>query len=341
MNTATETNKNASAGREPLLEVKDLKKYFPVRDNTLLGGKEYVHAVDGVSFDVYPNETLGIVGESGCGKSTLLQTIMRIVPVTEGEINFCGKDWLAQSRSELRRSRKDMQIVFQDPYSSLDPRMTIGQAISEPFEIHTSLSKAEIKEKVIDLLHCVGLEEEYYDRHPHEFSGGQRQRVSIARAIALHPKLILCDEPVSALDVSIQSQILNLLKHLQDQFGLTYIFISHALNVVKHVSDRIAVMYLGKIVEIAPVEEIYEHPRHPYTEALLSSIPVISNGTKPARQRIVLEGDLPSPKNPPKGCRFHTRCRYAQPICSEIEPSAVDCGNGSMVVCHFPLNKKE
>lgn len=340
MNTANESNRSSVVEKEPLLEVKHIKKYFPVNSRSLLSRKEYVHAVDDVSFQVYPNETLGIVGESGCGKSTLLQTVMRIVPVTEGEIHFCGEDWLGLDKQKLRKARKDMQIVFQDPYSSLDPRMTIGRAISEPFLIHTHLSKEEIKDQVLYLLRCVGLEEEYYDRHPHEFSGGQRQRVSIARAIALHPKLILCDEPVSALDVSIQSQILNLLKNLQAQFGLTYIFISHALNVVKHISNRVAVMYLGQIVEMAPVHEIYENPHHPYTEALLSSIPTISKGTGPVRRQIVLEGDLPNPKDPPAGCRFHTRCKYAKPICKEKAPCAVDCGNEAMAACHFPLNMK-
>ena len=337
MNAATTENMSIHAAEAPLLEVMHLKKYFPVKDRALLAKREYVHAVDDVSFEVYPHETLGIVGESGCGKSTLLQTIMRIVPATEGEITFCGKDWLALSKDDLRKLRKEMQIVFQDPYSSLDPRMTIGEAIGEPFEIHTRLDSKEIKDRVLALLRCVGLGEEYYDRHPHEFSGGQRQRISIARAIALRPKLVLCDEPVSALEVSIDSQILNLLKDLQKQFGLTYIFISHALNVVKHVSDRVAVMYLGRIVEIASVYEIYEHPRHPYTQALLSSIPVISDRGKTGRERIVLEGDLPNPKNPPTGCRFHTRCRYATPICAREEPELRTCENGTQVACHSPI----
>jgi oligopeptide transport system ATP-binding protein len=312
---------------QPLLEVKNLKTYFPIYGGVLSRHQGYVHAVDDVSFTVHPEETLGIVGESGCGKTTLLQTIIRLVPATSGSIIFEEKDLLTLSATEMRTLRKDIQIVFQDPYGSLNPRMTIGEIIGEPLEIHTDMTKERIKSRVKDLLSCVGLETSYIDRHPHEFSGGQRQRISIARALALNPKLILCDEPLSALDVSIQSQIINLLSDLQNEFNLTYIFISHALNVVRHVSDKVAVMYLGKIVEIAPVDAIYNNPQHPYTKALLSAIPVPN--PKFEHEKIRLEGEIPSPKNPPPGCRFSTRCPYATKECKEREPElrefAPDC----------------
>ena len=293
--------------KQPLLQVKNLKTYFPIKGG--IGRRpSYVHAVDGVSLDVFEKETLGLVGESGCGKTTLARSIIRIENVTSGQINFMGKDITNASRKELREIRKNMQIIFQDPYSSLDPRMTVGKIIEEPLIVHGVSDPDERYRRVVRMLDLVGLREYVYKRYIHEFSGGQRQRISIARSLILMPKLVLCDEAVSALDVSIQSQILNLLNDLQKELNLTYIFISHAMNVIRHVSNRVGVMYLGKIVELAPTHELFENPLHPYTKALLSAVPV----PDPHRERnsIILEGDLPSPKNPPEGCRFHTRCPF-------------------------------
>lgn len=332
MNTNSLYNKHQS-DKQPLLKVKGLKTYFPVYGGIFGNLQGYVHAVDDVSFNVYKGETLGLVGESGCGKSTLAQTIMRIVPATSGSINMDGKDVLALSREELRRLRSDFQIIFQDPYSSLDPRMSIGSIIEEPLLVHGITDAKERRRRAIDIMNVVGLEESYFERYPHEFSGGQRQRVSIARSLILYPKLMLCDEPVSALDVSIQSQILNLIKKLQKQFDLTLIFISHSLNVVRHVSDRVAVMYLGKIVEIADSEDIFNKPKHPYTKALLSAIPLPDPFLK--RERILLQGDLPSPKNPPDGCRFHTRCPEAIDRCKYETPEIMDFGDGHCAACHL------
>ena len=289
-----------------MLEVRHIKKYFPVYGGSLSKLQGYVHAVDDVSFSVEQGETFGLVGESGCGKSTLMQTIMRLTPATAGSVTFDGKELFSLKKRELRSSRKEFQIIYQDPFSSLNPRMTIGEIISEPLLVHGVKEAEERKRRTFETMADVGLQKSFYDRYPHEFSGGQRQRVSIARSLILRPKLILCDEPVSALDVSIQSQILNLLKELRARYGLTYIFVSHALNVVRHLSNRICVMYLGKIVEIGRTEDIFGNALHPYTKALVSAIPVPDPAFQ--RNRILLKGDVASPKDPPKGCRFHTRC---------------------------------
>lgn len=319
---------------EVLLEVKDLVKHFPITKGIVISRKAgAVKAVDGVSFHINRGETLGLVGESGCGKSTTGRLILRLIEATSGEIIFEGRNILKLGREEMRELRKDMQIIFQDPYASLNPRMTVGDIIGEPMEIHRIARGREKDKKVRELLEVVGLSPLHARRYPHEFSGGQRQRIGVARALAVNPKLIICDEPVSALDVSIQAQVINLLQDLQREFGLTYLFIAHDLSVVKHISDRVAVMYLGKIVELAAKHELYNNPQHPYTEALLSAVPIPDPTRK--KQRIILEGDVPSPINPPSGCRFHTRCRYAQDICSIEDPAFVDIGDNHFVACHF------
>jgi len=322
----------------PLIEVKHVKKYFPIRKGLLQREVARVHAVDDVSFAVREGETLGLVGESGCGKSTLGRTIVRLLEPTDGQILFEGQPIEKLGARRLRPLRRQMQMVFQDPYASLNPRKRVGQIIGDPLKIHGLGDKRERKAQVEALLETVGLSPEHYNRFPHEFSGGQRQRIGIARALALRPKLVVADEPVSALDVSIQSQMLNLLEDLQNEFKLTYIFIAHDLGVVRHVSDRIAVMYLGKLVELSPAEELYQRPIMPYTEALLSAVPVPDPDLAAKRERIVLEGDVPSPINPPSGCRFHPRCRYATQVCSEVEPPLADYGNGHLAACHHPLN---
>ena len=319
--------------RQPLLEIKNLKTYFPVYGGLFSTLQGYVHAVDDVSLSVWQGETLGIVGESGCGKSTLIQTVLRSVKATEGSVEFDGQDVLGMGRSQLQKLRREIQIVYQDPFSSLNPRMTVGESIAEPLLVHGMKDPKERRGRTIEIMKAVGLEESYYDRYPHEFSGGQRQRVSIARALVIRPKLILCDEPVSALDVSIQSQILNLLKQLQKEFGLTYIFVSHALNVVRYLSDRICVMYLGKVLELADTQDLFSHANHPYTRALLSSIPVPDPQIK--RERILLKGDIPSPKNPPKGCRFCTRCPMAAERCGQEEPELKEVAPGHFSACFF------
>lgn len=319
--------------QETLLEVRNLKKYFPIRKGLFSKVVGHVKAVDGVDFTVKKGETLGLVGESGCGKSTTGRVILRLLEATDGEVLFEGKDVTKLNRHQLRDLRKEMQIIFQDPYASLNPRMTVGDIIGEPFDIHGTFRGKEREDKVIELLEVVGLRAQYMRRYPHEFSGGQRQRIGIARALAMNPKMIICDEPVSALDVSIQAQVINLMQELQEQFGLTYIFIAHDLSVVKHISDRVAVMYLGKIVELAEKNELYSSPQHPYTQALLSAIPVPDPEFK--RERIILEGDVPSPVNPPSGCRFHTRCREAKPICREVTPEFKDLGGGHFCACHM------
>jgi oligopeptide/dipeptide ABC transporter ATP-binding protein len=318
-----------------LLEVKGLKKYFPFKQGMFSRDTGYVRAVDGLDFFVKRGETLGIVGESGCGKSTAGQLILQLLEATEGEIWFEGRDLTKLKKEEIRQVRRDLQIIFQDPYASLNPRMTVENIVAEPLKVHGIGKSSELKERVAELLNVVGLGAHHMNRHPHEFSGGQRQRIGIARALALKPKLVVCDEPVSALDVSIQSQILNLLKSLQKEFQLTYIFIAHGLPAVKHISDRIAVMYLGKIVELADRDALFNHPRHPYTEALLSAIPVPDPTQR--KERIILQGDLPSPANPPTGCRFHTRCPYVQDVCREKEPGLQQQADGHLAACHFPL----
>ncbi len=327
-----------SENGQPLVEIKNLKKYFPIKKGVLAREVARVHAVDDVSLAVSEGETLGLVGESGCGKSTLGRCVVRLHEPTAGDVIFDGHSITKLSNRALRPLRREMQMIFQDPYASLNPRKRVGTIIGDPLRIHGMGDRRERKEKVEELLRTVGLSPEHYNRFPHEFSGGQRQRIGVARALALRPKLIVADEPVSALDVSIQAQMVNLLGELQDDFRLTYIFIAHDLGVVRHVSDRIAVMYLGKLVELSPAEELYTRPIMPYTEALLSAVPVPDPDLSDQRERIVLEGDVPSPINPPSGCRFHPRCRYATEICSQVEPPLVDYGNSHFAACHHPLN---
>jgi oligopeptide transport system ATP-binding protein len=327
------------AGDPPLLEVENLVKHFPIKSGILFDREiGRVQAVDDVSFKVKRGETLGLVGESGCGKSTLCRTILRLIEPTSGAIRFEGNDLTELSRSRLREARRDMQMIFQDPYASLNPRKRIGQVVGDPIRLHGMASGEELKNQVQELLELVGLSPEHYNRYPHEFSGGQRQRIGIARALALSPKLIVADEPVSALDVSIQAQIINLLDDLQEKLGLTYLFVAHDLGVVRHVADRIAVMYLGKIVEIGPAEEVYSNPVHPYTEALLSAVPIPDPRANAERKERILEGDVPSPANPPPACRFHTRCPYATEICSEVAPELVNHRGSQLAACHHPLN---
>lgn len=310
----------------PLVQVRSLVKHFPVENSD-----DVVRAVDDVSFEIIVGETLGLVGESGCGKSTVGRCLLRLHEPTSGEVLFEGKNIVGLPHKEMQALRREMQIIFQDPYASLDPRMSIRSIVSEPLKIHRIGGKSEQKDRVADLLRKVGLDPKYADRYPHEFSGGQRQRIGIARALALNPKLIICDEPVSALDVSVQAQVVNLLQDLQDQFGLTYLFISHGLAVVEHLSDRVAVMYLGTIVEICKAEELYEMPLHPYTKALLSAIPVPDPAHK--RERIVLTGDVPTPINPPSGCRFRTRCPIAIEECARVVPKLREIGPGHYAAC--------
>ncbi|MDT7688762.1 MAG: peptide/nickel transport system ATP-binding protein [Acidobacteriota bacterium] len=324
---------SASAGdarvegaREELVRVRGLFKHFAVA-----GGDDVVRAVDGVTFEIFRGETLGLVGESGCGKSTVGRCLLRLIEPTRGQVEFEGHDVLATRGGELRRLRREMQIIFQDPYASLNPRMRVRDIVSEPLVIHSIGDKSERRERVAELLRKVGLDPDYMNRYPHEFSGGQRQRIGIARALALNPKLIVADEPVSALDVSVQAQVVNLLEDLQHEFNLTYLFISHGLAVVEHISDRVAVMYLGRIVEVATADELYSNPLHPYTRALLSAIPVPDPTHK--RDRIVLKGDVPTPINPPSGCRFHTRCPEAIPDCTRIDPDLREVAPHHTVAC--------
>lgn len=309
-----------------LIEVRHLVKHFPVENSD-----DVVQAVDDVSFEIIAGETLGLVGESGCGKSTVGRCLLRLYEPTSGEVLFEGENIVGLPNNKMQALRREMQIIFQDPYASLNPRLSIRQIISEPLKIHNIGDKADQNDRVADLLRKVGLDPKYADRYPHEFSGGQRQRIGIARALALNPKLIICDEPVSALDVSVQAQVVNLLQELQFEFGLTYLFISHGLAVVEHISDRVAVMYLGKIVEICNADELYEMPLHPYTKALLSAIPIPDPTKK--RERIVLKGDIPTPINPPSGCRFRTRCPIAIDECASVEPELREITNGHFAAC--------
>ena len=320
---------------EPLLSVRNLVKRFPVTGGILGRTLEHVHAVDGVSIDIAAGETLGLVGESGCGKSTTGRCILRLIEPTSGEVRFDGRDVMAADARGLRELARGMQIIFQDPYASLNPRMTVGAIIGEALTIHKlARNVREYDERVVNLLETVGLHADYRSRYPHEFSGGQRQRIGIARALAVSPRLIVCDEPVSALDVSIQAQVINLLEDLQRQFGLTYLFIAHDLSVVEHISRRVAVMYLGRIVELASAHDLYATPRHPYTEALLSAVPVPDPAAK--RQRIVLQGDVPNPIRPPAGCHFHPRCPHAMERCRSEAPLLAG-KSGAAVRCHYPL----
>lgn len=318
--------------QEPLLIVRDLKKYFPVHDGMFGKKGRVVHAVDGISLELGSNEVLSLVGESGCGKSTTGRLILRLIEPTEGEITLMGEDLLRVSKKRLKELRREMQIIFQDPYASLNPRLTVGEIVEEPLTVHKIGTKPERREEVARLLQRVGLSPDVMRRYPHEFSGGQRQRIGVARAIALKPKLIVADEPVSALDVSIQAQVINLLKELKEEFRISYLFIAHDLNIVRHISDRVIVMYLGRVMELAPVDELYKRPLHPYTQALLSAIP-IPDPSKRERKVILLEGDIPSPISIPQGCRFHTRCPKVIPECKETVPPLADFGNGHIAAC--------
>ena len=318
-----------------LLEVKGLKKYFPVNKGFFSKTTSNVQAVDDVSFYISKGETLGLVGESGCGKTTCGRTILKLYEPTAGQIIYDGKDISKLSKSKMREYRKKMQVIFQDPYASLDPRMTVGDIVGEPIDVHNLMGIKERGEKIHYLLNRVGLNSEHANRYPHEFSGGQRQRIGIARALAVNPEFIVCDEPISALDVSIQAQIVNMLEDLQSELGLTYLFIAHDLSMVKHISHRVGVMYLGKMVELAECNELYNNPQHPYTKALLSSIPLIDVEGSECKKRIILTGEIPSPIDPPPGCRFRQRCQYAKPNCAENEPEFKDMGNGHFVACHL------
>jgi oligopeptide transport system ATP-binding protein len=320
---------------EVLLQVKDLFKHFPINQGLFSRSKSKVHAVDGISFDIYDGETLGLVGESGCGKSTTGRTILQLYRPTAGEVLFDGDNLAKLKGEDLRRKRRYLQMIFQDPYASLNPRMTVGKIIGEPMDIHNTLKGKAQLERVEELLELVGLNPAFLNRYPHEFSGGQRQRIGVARALALQPKLIVCDEPISALDVSIQAQVVNLLEDLQQNLGLTYLFIAHDLSMVRHISDRIAVMYLGIIVELADRNTLYAKPIHPYTKALLSAVPFPDPFIEEKRKRIILEGDVPSPVNPPSGCRFRTRCQYAKEICAAEKPVFREVEPHHFVACHF------
>lgn len=322
--------------RQPLLQVSDLKQHFLLKKEKLFGAQQVVKAVDGVSFEIMPGETLSIVGESGCGKSTTGRAILRLDEPTSGEVLLFGKNLVEMNKKELRVARKDIQIIFQDPYASLNPRRTIRKMLSEAMSIQKIVPPAQQESRMLELMALVGLRPEYLERYPHEFSGGQRQRIGIARALAVNPKIIICDESVSALDVSIQAQILNLLKKLQRELDLTFLFISHDLSVVRHISDRVMVMYLGKVVEIADKKSLFSQPLHPYTKALLSSIPIIDKQHR--KERIILKGDIPSPLNPPTGCSFHTRCPFATDKCRVEVPALREIKTTQKVACHFAEN---
>ena len=332
--TSTLTEKQGRG--EVILDVKDLQVYFPIRRGLLIERVlGYVHAVDGVSFNVKRGETLGLVGESGCGKTTTGRAVLQLEKPTGGHVYYGGEDLVTMDKTELRHHRRDLQMIFQDPYASLDPRMTVGSIIAEPLEVHNLLTPKEREEKVRELLRVVGLNPYFVNRYPHEFSGGQRQRIGVARALVLDPEFIVCDEPISALDVSIQAQLINLLEELQETFGLTYLFIAHDLAVVRHISTRVAVMYVGKMVELADRTDLYDSPLHPYTKALLSAVPVPDPSVEKNRHRIIMQGDVPNPANPPSGCRFHTRCPFAKPECSETEPPLEEVLPNHLVACFF------
>jgi oligopeptide/dipeptide ABC transporter ATP-binding protein len=329
----------AASGTEPLVRLRGVTKHYPITRGIVMQKKVgQVHAVDGIDLEVYPGETLGLVGETGCGKSTTARLIMKLLEVTAGQVFFEGEDITGYSRRKMQPFRRQMQMIFQDPYGSLNPRKSVGSIVADPMRIHGTVPKTGQRKEVQRLMELVGLNPEHYNRYPHEFSGGQRQRIGVARALALRPKLIVADEPVSALDVSVQAQVLNLLEDLQSEFNLTYIFIAHDLSVVKHMSDRVAVMYLGKIVEVAAGDTLYVNPKHPYSGALLSAVPIPDPKRAAARRRIILEGDVPSPIDPPSGCRFHPRCPNAQfPTCSTDEPVLTPHHPGQVAACHFPL----
>ncbi len=336
---APELKPNPSQTEDVILSVRGLKKHFPISSGIVFQRQVgAVRAVDGVSFDVYRGETLGLVGESGCGKSTTGRTILQLYRPTAGSVKFEGRELTELKGNDLRTLRREMQIIFQDPFASLNPRMTVGSIVSEPLQIHNIKRGKELREYVESLLEKVGLNPFYINRYPHEFSGGQRQRIGIARALALNPKFIVCDEPISALDVSIQAQVVNLLEDLQEELGLTYLFIAHDLSMVRHICDRVAVMYLGKIVELAPTDELYDNPLHPYTQALLSAVPVPDPTVEENRQRILITGDLPSPANPPHGCNFNTRCPVRMDACfREPDPELIEVSPGHWVACHRVL----
>jgi oligopeptide transport system ATP-binding protein len=336
--TESSRERSSTAG-DSLLEVTDLVKHFPIKSGIVVDREVgRVRAVDGVSLTINPGETLGLVGESGCGKSTLCRVILQLTTPTSGSVKFAGEELVGRSRRQLRPMRRQIQMIFQDPYASLNPRKRVGQIIGEPIELHGLASGRDVGKRVQDLLDRVGLQPEHRDRFPHEFSGGQRQRIGIARALGLQPKLIIADEPVSALDVSVQAQIVNLLKDLQAEFGLSYLFVAHDLGVVRHVSDRVAVMYLGRIVESASATDLYQHPLHPYSNALLSAVPIPDPKLNVARERLILEGDVPSPIDPPSGCHFHTRCPWSTEVCHTDDPALRELEADHVAACHHPRN---